>query len=60
MSSRLKYNRKALHINVLPFARYFRQRYAPFIRHRRRSQTVFAIYKINLDNAKNGAIIKTY
>ena len=39
---------------------YFRQRYVPFIRHRRRSQTVFAIYKINLDNAKNGAIIKTY
>ena len=39
---------------------YFRQRYAPFIRHQRRSQTVFAIYKINLDNAKNGAIIKTY
>ena len=38
MSSRLKYSRNALYINVLPFARYFRQRFAPFIRHRRRSQ----------------------
>ena len=35
---RLKYSRNALHINVLPFARYFKQRSAPFIRHRRRSQ----------------------
>ena len=38
ISSRLKYSRNALYINVLPFARYFRQRFAPFIRHRRRSQ----------------------
>ena len=38
MFSRLKYSRNALYINVLPFARYFRQRFAPFIRHRRRSQ----------------------
>ena len=38
MNSRLKYSRNALHINVLPFARYFRQRYAPFIHHWRRSQ----------------------
>ena len=38
ISSRLKYSRNALYINVLSFARYFRQRFAPFIRHRRRSQ----------------------
>ena len=38
ISSRLKYSRNALHINVLPIARYFRQRIAPSIRHRRRSQ----------------------
>ena len=38
LTSRLKYSRNALHINVLPIARYFRQRYAPFFRHRRRSQ----------------------
>ena len=38
ISSRLKYSRNALYINVLPFARYFRQCFAPFIRHRRRSQ----------------------
>ena len=38
MTSRLKYSRNALYINVLPIARYFRQRFAPFIRHRRRSQ----------------------
>lgn len=38
ISSHLKYSRNALHINVPPFARYFRQRFAPFIRHRRRSQ----------------------
>ena len=36
--SRLKNSRNALHINVLPFAHYFRQRFAPVIRHRRRSQ----------------------
>ena len=30
ISSRLKYSRNALHINVPPFARYFRQRFAPF------------------------------
>ena len=35
---RLKYSRNALHINVLPFAPYFRQRFAPSFRHRRRSQ----------------------
>ena len=38
MSSRLKYSRNALCINALPFARYFRQRFAPFFRHRRWSQ----------------------
>ena len=38
MNSRLKYSRNALCINALPIARYFRQRFAPFIRHRRRSQ----------------------
>ena len=38
ISSRLKYSRNALCINALPFARYFRQRFAPFFRHRRRSQ----------------------
>ena len=38
MNSRLKNSRKALYINVLSFARYFRQRYAPFFRHWRRSQ----------------------
>ena len=38
MNSRLKYSRNALCINALPFARYFRQRYAPFFRHWRRSQ----------------------
>ncbi len=38
MISRLKYSRNVLCINALPFARYFRQRYAPFIRHRRRSK----------------------
>ena len=32
MTSRLKYSRNALCINTLLFARYFRQRYAPFIR----------------------------
>ena len=36
--SRLKYSRNTLCINALPFAHYFRQRIAPFIRHRRRSQ----------------------
>ena len=38
MFSRLKYNRIALYINALPYAPYFRQCFAPFIRHRRRSQ----------------------
>ena len=38
MTSRLKYSRNALCINALSIARYFRQRYAPFFRHWRRSQ----------------------
>ena len=47
-----KFERNALCINALPNARYFRQRFAPFIRHRRRSQdypynlyATFIIYK---------------
>ena len=38
MFSRLKYSRNALYINALSYAPYFRQRFAPFFRHRRRSQ----------------------
>ena len=38
LSPRLKYSRLALCINALPYAPYFRQRFAPFFRHRRRSQ----------------------
>ena len=38
LSPRLKYSRNALCINALPYAPYFRQRFAPFFRHRRRSQ----------------------
>ena len=39
LSPRLKYSRIALCINALPYAPYFRQRFAPFFRHRRRSQS---------------------
>ena len=38
LSPRLKYSRLALCMNALPYAPYFRQRFAPFFRHRRRSQ----------------------
>ena len=38
LSPRLKYSRLASCINALPYAPYFRQRFAPFFRHRRRSQ----------------------
>ena len=38
LSPRLKYSRLALCMNALPYAPYFRQRFAPFSRHRRRSQ----------------------
>ena len=38
LSPRLKYSRLALCINALPYAPYFRQCFAPFFRHRRRSQ----------------------
>ena len=38
LSPRLKYSRLALCINALPYAPYFRQRFAPFFRHWRRSQ----------------------
>ena len=38
LSPRLKYSRLASCINALPDAPYFRQRFAPFFRHRRRSQ----------------------
>ena len=37
-SPRLKYSRLALCMDALPYAPYFRQRFAPFFRHRRRSQ----------------------
>ena len=50
MNSRLKYNRNALHINVLPIARYFRQCIAPFIRHRRRSQGYHLFWLYNQNN----------
>ena len=38
LSPRLKYSRIALCMNALPYASYFRQRFAPFFRHRRRLQ----------------------
>ena len=38
LSPRLKYSRIALCMDALPYAPYFRQRFAPFFRHRRRSQ----------------------
>ena len=38
LSPRLKYSRTALCMDALPYAPYFRQRFAPFFRHRRRSQ----------------------
>jgi hypothetical protein len=38
LSPRLKYSRLALCMNALPYAPYFKQRFAPFFRHRRRSQ----------------------
>ena len=38
LSPRLKYSRLALCMDALPYAPYFRQRFAPFFRHRRRSQ----------------------
>ena len=38
LSPRLKYSRLALCMNALPYAPNFRQRFAPFFRHRRRSQ----------------------
>ena len=38
LSPRLKYSSLALCINALPYAPYFRQCFAPFFRHRRRSQ----------------------
>ena len=38
LSPRLKYSRIALCMDALPYAPYFRQRFAPFFRHRRRLQ----------------------
>ena len=38
LSPRLKYSRTALCMDTLTYAPYFRQRFAPFFRHRRRSQ----------------------
>ena len=38
LSPRLKYSRIALCMDAFPYAPYFRQRFAPFFRHRRRSQ----------------------
>ena len=38
LSPRLKYSRLALCMNALPYAPYFRQRFASFFRHWRRSQ----------------------
>jgi hypothetical protein len=38
LSPRLKYSRLALCMDALPYAPYFRQRFAPFFRYRRRSQ----------------------
>ena len=57
MNSRLKYSRNALYINVLPFARYFRQRFAPFFRHRRRSQGYPYRFVQTVTKPRSGVIV---
>ena len=49
-SPRLKYSRLALCINALPYAPYFRQRFAPFFRHWRRSQGYLKSYHFSYCN----------
>ena len=58
LSARLKYSRLALCINALPDAPYFRQRFAPFLRHRRRSQGYLKSRHRLLVQIKRGLILK--
>ena len=58
LSPRLKYSRLALCMNALPYAPYFRQRCAPFFRHRRRSQGYLKSRHRLLVQIKRGLILK--
>ena len=59
LSPRLKYSRIALCMNALPYAPYFRQRFAPFFRHRRRSQGYLKSRHCLLVQIKRGLILKS-
>ena len=58
LSHHLKYSRLALCMNALPYAPYFRQRFAPFFRHRRRSQGYLKSRHRLLVQIKRGLILK--